>query len=170
MPSLQNPMPLALLASMLFIGCTGQASERYEVEKERTHRVNYDPFTSDYGLLQLSVADPIQMPPTKGDNTLVVRGIDFHILGSDVPASTSPYNDGSLSIVSREDLCHNITIEVYGYGSKEDGFPKVTVNTFFQEDISPENLHQAIRTHLNTARTYVGSSNYRSDLQDLLAR
>jgi hypothetical protein len=173
MYSQKAQLPLVILVSLLSFGCMSHSSKENEPTIIDSCSFSDSPFRSDdYALLGLDVADLVRMPPTEEYNPLMFRGIDIFNANSYVEVSTSPHHDARLYVGFEQigdGMDYGIELELYGYGSKEDGFPQVTVSTSHKSGISRIDLGCVIRTELNTARSYIGSMVYYADVRRELA-
>ena len=166
-------VPLIMLAGVLSTACPSYDPPSLD-DTQASCSFDENPFkSSDYHLLGLSITDLERSGSTTDYLSTLIRGVDLPYVNDDVTVETSPYHDVKLQISLQkepcfENPCFTIRTDLFGYGSESDGFSQVTVSSFSREDISRRDLGCDIRGHLNTLRSYVGSSKFRKDLQQKL--
>ncbi len=164
---------LILLAGLLSTACPSYETPLPD-DTQASCLFDENPFRSiDYHLLGLRITDLEHIGSNTDYLSTLIRGVDLHYVNDDVNVLLSPHHDVELQIglqhgACLDNPCFTIKTELYGYGSEEVGFPQVTVSSFSREDISRRDLGCDIRSHLNNLRAYVGSLEYRVDLQQKL--
>ncbi len=178
MSSLRALLSLLLVGTLTgAVACnTAPARERVQKDVESTLResgchYSGDPFTTtDYGLLVLSVAEPVEAQDSGDYVTLTERGIDFHVANRDIKISSSPHHDGTLQIGKQEDGKYTVRLSLHGFHKRGDEVRRVTLDNLgdnlLQENVADGNLTCTIRSMLNNARAYVGSSEYYADVRE----